>query len=87
VNVLERIFGSRKVWVALAALGVVLASVFGLDPETATKVATAVVALATAVIGAIGYEDGKAKGNTIAGPTPAVPPRSAGAPPAGKDPA
>jgi hypothetical protein len=63
MQTLGRIFGSRKVWIALCGLAVVLAvQVFHADPHKADAISVAVVALATTVIGAIGYEDGKEKG-------------------------
>lgn len=58
---LAKIFGSRKVWVAISGLALALITVLGLDPDTWTPVIGAIVVLATAVIAAIGYEDGMEK--------------------------
>jgi hypothetical protein len=69
MQTLGRIFGSRKVWIALCGLAVVLdVQVFHADPHKADAISVAVVALAATVIGAIGYEDGKEKGAAGAGP-------------------
>jgi hypothetical protein len=63
MQTIGRIFGSRKVWIAICGLAVVLAvQVFHADPHKADAISVAVVALSTVVIGAIGYEDGKEKG-------------------------
>lgn len=56
-----RIFGSRKVWIALAAVAGVVVTVAGADPAKWTPVITSIVTLAGVVIAAIGYEDGQAK--------------------------
>jgi hypothetical protein len=59
---LVRVFESSKVWTALGALAIVIASVVGLDPDKATKVVAAVVSVAVTIIAATGYEDGQEKG-------------------------
>jgi hypothetical protein len=65
---LIRVFESSKVWTALGALAIVIASVIGLDPAKATKVVGAVTACAITMIAATGYEDGQEKGAVSASP-------------------
>lgn len=61
MNTLQRIFISRKVWIALGAAAVVICSVLGLDADQATKITAAITTLAFAVIAAIAHEDAAEK--------------------------
>lgn len=63
-NVFVRIFASRKVWVALAAVAGVIVTLLGADPDKWTPLIAAIVTLAGVVIAAIGYEDAAEKSKT-----------------------
>jgi hypothetical protein len=83
MSVVERIFCSRKVWIAIGTLLIVVASVLGLDADKATKLSASVVSLAIAVITAIGIEDAADKSNRgkttpAAAPPPSTPAREIG---------
>lgn len=59
-SVLARLLGSRKVWVAFAAVVGILAVRLGWGGD-ADAIAGSIAALGIAVVAAIGYEDGNAK--------------------------
>lgn len=67
-NVFTRLLGSRKVWVAVAAVLGAALSAINLPADKATPLVTAIAILGAAVVGAIGYEDGKQKGREIVQP-------------------
>jgi hypothetical protein len=66
MNVFARIFASRKVWIAMAAVAGVVVTLLGADPAKWTPLISSIVALAGVVIAAIGYEDGQLKGSGAA---------------------
>ena len=67
-----RLLGSSRFWTAAGALAITIASVIGLDPDKATKVVSAVVALAAAVIASTSYEDAASDSSPVTVPPTAA---------------
>ena len=62
MSVLKALLRSRKFWLGMAAVGVVVATVgFGIGEEKAQQIADSVVAIVIALMATIAIEDGATK--------------------------
>ncbi|HUU93179.1 MAG TPA: hypothetical protein VM238_18450 [Phycisphaerae bacterium] len=62
MSVVKALLRSRKFWLGMAGIGVVIATVgFGVGEEKANEIATSVVAIVIALMATIAIEDGATK--------------------------